>query len=60
MGSPGAWKNSEVALASAVDLCRGVTISAVEEGGVPLRLLASDIAHEIKVLPKDAHLVFSY
>jgi neurofibromin 1 len=49
-GNPGVWKSSEVALASAVDLCRGATISAVEEDeDVPLRLLASDIAHEIKV-----------
>jgi hypothetical protein len=60
MGNPGVWKYSEVALASAVDLCRGATISALEEGeDVPLRLLASDIAHEIKVYvtPKKCILI---
>lgn len=47
---PGVWKYSEVALASAVDLCRGATVTAVEEDEeVPLRLLAIDVAHEIKV-----------
>jgi hypothetical protein len=38
----------EVALACAVDMCRAAAYIS-PEGNVPLRLVASDIAHEIKV-----------
>ena len=41
-------KFSEVALACAVDMCRAATYIN-PEGDVPLRLVAPDIAHEIKV-----------
>ena len=41
-------KFSEVSLACAVDICRAAAYID-PEGDVPLRLLASDIAHEIKV-----------
>jgi neurofibromin 1 len=51
-GSPGMSKHSEVGLAAAVDICRGATFaSADEHEEVPLRILAIDIAHEIKVNP---------
>lgn len=47
--SPGLSKHSEVGLAAAVDLCRAATFAVAEEHEeVPLRLLAIDIAHEIK------------
>lgn len=43
-------KYSEVALVCSIDLCRGATFAAVgEDEEVPLRLLAIDVAHEIKV-----------
>lgn len=41
-------KFSEVALACAVDMCRAAAYIN-PEGDVPLRLVAPDIAHEIKV-----------
>lgn len=41
-------KFSEVALACAVDMCRAAAYIE-PEGEVPLRLVAFDIAHEIKV-----------
>ena len=41
-------KFSEVALTCAVDVCRAAAYID-PEGDVPLRLVASDIAHEIRV-----------
>ena len=41
-------KFSEVALACVVDMCRAAAYID-PEGDVPLRLVAPDIAHEIKV-----------
>jgi hypothetical protein len=47
---PGASKHSEVGLAAAVDLCRGAAFASGEDlEEIPLRLLAVDIAHEMKV-----------
>ena len=47
-------KFSEVSLACAVDICRAAAYIE-PEGDVPLRLIASDIADEIKV----CHEMFS-
>jgi neurofibromin 1 len=41
-------KLSEVALVCLLDMCRAATY-VKEEGEVPLRMVAFDIAHEIKV-----------
>lgn len=41
-------KLSEVALVCLLDMCRAATY-VKEQGEVPLRLVAFDIAHEIKV-----------
>lgn len=42
-------KFSEVALVCSLDLCRVAFHVRPDEGEVPLRLIGSDIAHEIKV-----------
>jgi hypothetical protein len=42
-------KLSDVALVCALDMCRAAT-HVRPEGEVPLRIVAYDIAHEIKVL----------
>ena len=41
-------KLSEVALACVVDLCRAAAYIDPEAGDVPLRIVAGDIAHDIK------------
>jgi len=41
-------KLSEVALACVVDLCRAAAYIDPEAGDVPLRIVAADIAHDIK------------
>jgi len=41
-------KLSEIALACVVDLCRAAAYIDPEAGDVPLRIVAADLAHDIK------------
>lgn len=50
-------KLSEVALACVVDLCRAAAYIDPEAGDVPLRIVAVDIAHDIKASKKKKKVI---